>query len=216
MLPIIVSLFTIAIILILSFVYKIYEDPFWIKEGGVIETLSALGYFLAAFLMIVKGEWAYIKKYYYFFMLVLLFGLRELDFDKRFTTMGIFKIKFYLSSSVPLSEKLMGLFVIAALLYIIFSIVKNHYKDFFLNIKKFSPVHIGSLVIFLLLLVSKTLDGLSRKLGDLGFVMDEQLGIYFEAIEEILELGIPLLMISTLLIYFSSESSSENSSKHSS
>lgn len=199
----------------MSFVYEIYEDPFWIKEGGVIETLSALGYFLCALLMIVRGKWSYIKKYHYFFILVILFGFRELDFDKRFTTMGILKSKFYVSSSVPLSEKLIGLFVIAVLLYIIFSIVKNHYKDFFLNLKKLSPVHIGSLVTFLVLFVSKTLDGLSRKLGDFGFVMDEQLVIYFEAIEEILELGIPLLMISTLLIYFSSESSSKNSAKHS-
>ena len=164
--------------------------------------------------MIVRGKWSYIRKYHYFFILVLLFGFRELDFDKRFTTMGILKSKFYLSSSVPLSEKLIGLFVIAVLFYIIFSIVKNYYKYFFTNLKKLSPVHLGSLVIFFVLLVSKTLDGLSRKLGDFGFVMDEQLVSYFEAIEEILELGIPLLIISTLLIYFSSENSSKNSTKH--
>ena len=175
----------------------------------MIETLSALGYFLAALLMIVRGKWAYIKKYHYFFMLVLLFGFRELDFDKRFTTMGILKIKFYLSSSVPLSEKMIGLFVITVLFYILFSIVKNYYKDFFLNIKNLSPVYMGSLLIFLVLLVAKTMDGLSRKLADLGFVMEEQLVSYFELIEEILELGIPLLIISTLLIYFSSESSSK-------
>jgi len=181
----------------------------------VIETLSALGYFLSALFMMIRGKWAYIKKYYYFFILVLLFGLRELDFDKRFTTMGIFKSKFYLSSSVPWSEKLIGLLVVGLLLYIIVLIVKNHYKYFFLNLKKLSPVHIGSLLIFLLLLVSKTLDGIGRKLGDFGFVMDEQLVSYFEAIEEILELGIPLLIIATLYIYFSSEKSSKNTTAHS-
>jgi len=181
----------------------------------VIETLSALGYFLSALFMVVRGKWDYIKKYYYFFILVLLFGLRELDFDKRFTTMGIFKSKFYLSSSVPWSEKIIGLLVVGLLLYIIVLIVKSHSKDFVLNIKNFSPVYIGSLLIFLVLFVAKSLDGIGRKLGDFGFVIDEQLVSYFEAIEEILELGIPILIIATLYIYFSSESSSKNSTAHS-
>ena len=181
----------------------------------MIETLSALGYFLSALFMIVRGKWAYIKKYYYFFILVLLFGLRELDFDKKFTTMGIFKSKFYLSSSVPWSEKFIGLLVVGLLLYIIVSIVKNHSKDFLLNIKNFSPVYIGSLLVFLVLFVAKTLDGIGRKLADLGFVMEEELVSYFEAIEEILELGIPLLIIATLFIYFSNEKSSKNTTAHS-
>ena len=182
----------------------------------MIETLSALGYFLSALFMIVRGKWAYLKKYYYFFILVLLFGLRELDFDKKFTTMGIFKSKFYLSSSVPWSEKFIGLLVVGLLLYIIVSIVKNHSKDFLLNIKNFSPVYIGSLLVFLVLFVAKTLDGIGRKLGDFGFVMEEEYVSYFEAIEEILELGIPLLIIATLFIYFSRQNSSENSTEHSS
>ena len=118
--PLIVSIITITIILILSFVYRIYEYPLWIEEGGVIETLSVFGYFLCVLLILLKGKWAYIKKYNYFLILIILFGLRELDFDKRFTTMGILKSKFYLSNSVPVTEKLIGLLVIAILLYIFF------------------------------------------------------------------------------------------------
>ena len=93
--PLIVSIFTIAILLILSFIYRIYEHPLWIEEGGVIETLSVFGYFLCVLLMLLKGKWPYIKKYNYFLILVILLGFRELDFHKRFTTMGIFKSKFY-------------------------------------------------------------------------------------------------------------------------
>jgi len=79
--PLIVSTFTIGIILILSFVFKAYKYPFWIAEGGVIETLSALGYFLCALLIILKGKWSYIKQYHYFFMLIIFFGLRERNYS---------------------------------------------------------------------------------------------------------------------------------------
>lgn len=203
--PIIVSIFTIAILLILSFTFKIYEYPFLIKEGGVIETLSALGYFLCALLVILVGKWAYFKRYNYYLLLVILFGLRELDFDKRFTTMGVLKSKFYLSSNVPVIEKLVGLFVIAIILYIVISIIKNVSKNFSSKIKQISSVHIGGLLTFFLLVFTKSIDGIERKLGGLNFVIEKQTAINFEVIEEVLELGIPLMIISTYIIYFSVE-----------
>ena len=205
MFPLIVTISTIATLLIVSFIYKVWEYPFLIKEGGVIESLSALGYFLCVLFILLKGGWYYIKKYNYFFILIILFGLRELDFDKRFTTMGIFKSKFYVSSSVPMIEKFMGLLVIGVLLYILVSIVKNHSKGFFSKIKQLSPVHIGVLITFLIIVFSKTIDGIDRKLGYMNIFMDEQTATHFEVVEEVLELGIPLLILSTLFIYFSIE-----------
>ncbi len=206
MFPLIVTIFTIATLLIVSFIFKIYEYPLWIKEGGIIETLSVVGYFLCVVFILLKGGWSYIKKYYYFFILIILFGLRELDFDKRFTTMGIFKSKFYVSGSVPMIEKFMGLLVIAVLLYFIVSIFKNHSQGFASKIKKLSPVHVGALITFLTMVFSKSIDGIARKLGYLNIIMDEQTAGCFEVLEEVLELGIPLLILATLFIYFSKKS----------
>lgn len=205
MFPLIVAIFTIATLLIISFIFNIYEYPLWIKEGGIIETLSVVGYFLCVVLILYKGGWSYIKKYNYFFILIILFGLRELDFDKRFTTMGIFKSKFYVSSGVPMIEKFMGLLVIGVLLYIVVSIFKDHSKGFFSKIKQLSPVHIGALITFLTIVFSKSIDGIARKLGYLNIIMDEQTAVHFEVVEEVLELGIPLLILATLFIYFSKE-----------
>ena len=204
-LPLILSILTIITLLILSFTYKVYEHPFLIDEGGVIETLSAVSYFLCVLVVILVGKWSYIKKYYYFLILVISFGFRELDFDKRFTTMGVFKIKFYLSSNVPVMEKLAGLLVIAILIYVAIAIIKNHSKKFFYKIKQGSPVHIGVLLTFLLLAFTKSIDGIGRKLSDLNFIITEQTSIYFEVLEEVLELGIPLLIISVFIMYFSAE-----------
>ncbi len=207
--PLIIVILLIATILMISFIYDLHNYALWIKEDGVVEILSALGYFLAALQILLKGKWSYVAKYHYFFILIIMFGLRELDFDKKFTTMGIFKIKFYLSSSVPTSEKLIGLLVISLIVYICITIIKNHSKDFFTKVKALSPIHIGVLIIFLVLLFSKAIDGLARKLGQLNIIIDQQTSIYFEVIEEILELGIPLLIMATLFIYFSKEKNEE-------
>jgi hypothetical protein len=205
LLPLIVSLFTITILLISSLAYRVYEHPFLIQEGGVIETLTAVGYFVCALLAMLAGKWSYIKRHHCFFILIIFFGLRELDFHKRFTTMGMFKLQFYLSNSVPVIEKLAGLLVLAILLYIVISIVTHHSHSFFRNIKHKSPVHIGVLLTFLVLVFTKTIDGIGRKLGDLHVVIDPHTSILLEVVEEVLELGIPLLIISTFIIYFSVE-----------
>lgn len=197
--------------LALSFIYKIYEHPFWIDEGGIIGTLSVSGYFLCALLILSKGGWSYIRKYNYFFILIILLGLRELDFDKRFTTMGILKSRFYFSDDVPINEKLIGVLVIVILLYIVFSIAKNHLKELFNEVGKGSPVHIGGLLTFFVMLFAKTIDGIGRKLSDIGFFITEQTSITFLIMEEVLELGIPLLIISTYFIYFSIEKDKKSS-----
>jgi len=60
-------------------------------------------------------------------------------------------------------------------------------------------------MVFLLMCFTKTIDGLARKLGDINIHINQQTSTYFEVIEEVLELGIPLLMITTFIIYFSIE-----------
>lgn len=205
MVPLMISILIIAMILILSLIYDIQKYPFLIKEGGVIETLSAIGYFIAALLMLIKGKWSYVKKYHYFFIAVILFGLRELDFDKRFTTIGIFKIKDYLNNNMPVYEKLIGLLVILLILYCVVAIIINHSKSYFPQIKAFSTVHIGVFVTILLLLFTKSIDGFGRKVKSFNIVIDAQTSTYLGVIEEVLELGIPLFIIITLLSYYSNE-----------
>lgn len=200
--PLIFSAVAISIILALCLIFNIHEHPWLFDEGGVIESLSAMGYFLCALIAIVIGRWAYVKKYNYLLLLMIIFGLRELDFDKRFTTYGVLKSKLYLSNDAPVIEKIIGLLIIAILAYIVFSIVKNHAKGFIAKVKELSPVYIGSLATFFLLGFTKSIDGIARKLGNHGVILDTDIYTRFEVIEETLELGIPLLMISTLIIYF--------------
>lgn len=175
----------------------------WLKEGGIVESLSAAGYFVCAFLMLYRGGLRYVRQYHYFFLMVLLFGLRELDFDKRFTSMGLLKARLYTSSDAPAFEKLIGLLLIALLLYLAVTIVRRHYRRFIYGVRSLSPIHVNALLIVVFLVVSKTLDGIARKLGAFGVAIAQDLSAHLATLEEILELGVPILILFVIHQYFS-------------
>ena len=197
------------VILIFAFTFTLSPEdkPLWLKEGGIIEILSAVGYFICAAAFIYWGGWLNVKKYHYFFLMIILFGMRELDFDKRFTTMGILKSRFYISGEVPLIEKIIGLMVIALLAYIVISIFKNHFKSFIIGIKSYSTVHLYALLTLIFLVSSKTLDGLARKLKGIGIHIDEQSSTNASTVEEILELAIPIIILSIIYVFFTKDNS---------
>ena len=115
----------IALSLVGGLIFDVHKYPLLISEGGIIESLSALGYFISVAAMFYYGGVRFAKRYHYLIMLTALFGLRELDFDKRFTSMGILKGRFFTSDLVPLEEKFIGAVVVLVLIYIVFRIVKD-------------------------------------------------------------------------------------------
>lgn len=191
------AILSLSLILLAAFV--VYLGPTEAKsllgETGPIERASALGYFLCAGYMLLAGGRDFAKRHAYIIVLVTLFGCRELDFDKRFTTMGILRSRFYMSSEVPLLEKLVGLIVIALLLWAVINIVKNHLTSTLANLSKLNERAVGVLMIFVLLAVSKSIDGLARKLKPLGVETSQQVSFLASSVEEVMELGVPILMI---------------------
>ena len=188
----------LSISLILLSAVIIYLGPleakFLLGEAGPIERASAMGYFLCAGYMLVIGGRQFVKRYNYIIVLVALFGFRELDFDKRFTTMGILKSRFYLSAEVSPIEKLIGLMVIALLLWAVIKIVRNHLASTIANLVEFNERAVGVVMIFVLLAVSKSIDGLARKLKPFGIETSQQVSFLASSVEEVMELGIPILI----------------------
>ena len=191
------AILSLSLILLAAFVVCLgpTEAKSLLGETGPIERASALGYFLCAGYMLLAGGRDFAKRHAYIIVLVTLFGCRELDFDKRFTTMGILKSRFYMSSEVPLLEKLVGLIVIALLLWAVINIVKNHLTSTLANLSKLNERAVGVLMIFVLLAVSKSIDGLARKLKPLGVETSQQVSFLARSVEEVMELGVPILMI---------------------
>ena len=163
-----------------------------LTESGLIERASALGYFACAAFMLIRGGGVFLKTRGYFVVIVILFGCRELDFDKAFTTMGILKSRFFFSPEVPFGEKVAGLIVISVLIWSVYKIVSGHFSGFLSDLRQKTPEAIGIAIVFFLLAFSKSIDGLPRKLQPLGVEVSAETNAFFGALEEVLELGIPL------------------------
>lgn len=172
-----------------------------LAESGIIETASAAGYFLCAGYILVCSRRFDLPVYPYFPLLFILFGLRELDFDKRFTSIGLLKSKFYVSSVPTLGEKTVGILLITLLLYLAWCLLKNHIWVWKRAINTYSQVYIGGLMTFSLMVLAKTIDGLPRKLRPLGVQVNDTLATRLNDLEEILELGIPGLIFLSILAY---------------
>ena len=194
----------ILLFLLLFFSFSLDDNDMklFLQENGPIEWATVLGYFLCVVMIVYQGGIAYIKKYYYIFLLIIFFMLKELDFDARFTTTGMFKLRFFTSSTVPLLEKIIGVMIIVLLLYIIFIILHRHLKDFLINLRKREIISVGVFITCALLAVSQSFDGFDRKLKGLGIEVSHQLSIHIQALEEIGELGIPIIILITVNAFF--------------
>jgi hypothetical protein len=172
---------------------------FLFKEDGLIEVLSASGYFVAFALLLAYMIKKKKPDCWSLCAILFCFGLRELDFDKKFTTMGIFKSRFYLSSEVFVSEKIVGVCIILALLTCLFFMVKAYARPFLTKLKALDPFAITLLLAGGCIALSKSLDGLPRKLKPFGIVVSNDTKMLSAALEESLELMIPLLVIVAII-----------------
>ncbi len=173
-----------------------------IKEGGIIETLSAIGYFLCLAVLLIKGGFSLLIHKWYFHVVLLLLGFRELDFDKRFTMMGILKSRFYLSPEVPLYQKMIGVSVIVLVLIILYKITKNHLHTLFSGLKSRELLPLCVSIAIFLIVISKSIDGLPRKMASFGVSISDRASSFAGSIEEIFEFGIPVFFLIALWAYF--------------
>lgn len=65
-----------------------------------------------------------------------------------------------------------------------------------------SIISIGALIVFMLLVISKLLDGIGRKINRVGLEIGEMASSHLSTVEEILELGIPIVLLITFSVYF--------------
>ena len=208
--------------LVFSFLIVFISISFWslswseemyrviLSEEGFVETISALGYFLCIGLLFYMAGRSSLKNYWYVYLVFLAMGLRELDFDKRFTETGIFKSKFLLANDVSVVEKFVGISVIVLILYSVYVLASRHLKTF---LSELAALSLRSYVVFFALaltVISKTLDGLARKLSSFGIYLDASVSVFTSRLEEMLELGIPLAFLYAIYLYFYDRRSSRS------
>lgn len=192
-----------GLVLLLLFVVSLPMDDAsratFLKEGGVIETVSAVLYLICAAYMLT---WAQRARAWPYVVLMVLFAMREADFDKRFTEVGVLKGKFLFSPLVPLHQKLIGGAVIVLALYVVYTIIRRDGLWFLRALRARSVEAWGWAIAIGLVFVSKALDGLGRKLAEFGITLDPVIDLHAGALEEILELGIGIFILLACRLFF--------------
>lgn len=156
-----------------------------IHEGSFVETLTVIGYFIAFFAAIVLQMRGRISFGAGAAVILLSMSLRELDFHVRFTTMGIFKSRFYISDAVPLTEKIIAALITLSLIYFIAAFLKKYSRFFLIALKSRNKAAFLALNGIIFSIISKLID--SSPL------------LFAQIVEETMELAIPYFFLSAML-----------------
>lgn len=133
-------------------------------------------------------------------LLTFAMALRELDFDKRFMETGILKLRLYTGDN-PLVAKIIGALVIVLVLSATWRAIRLNGPSLLRAIRKrksWALLIVGGIVA---LVVAKTFDGFARKLAPLGIDVPPVFSPVFVALEESLEFGCAVALLSALLLW---------------
>ncbi len=175
--------------------FPVLQIPAIIKEGGVIESLTAIGWFAAAMIVVFKHypqHWALAG-------LFLAAVARELDLHQSFTADSILKLKYWLSISTPPAEKPLAAMILLILLACGIAVLRHYGRAGWAAVRKGDVIAIQVLCALILLGVAKLfLDGMSRKLSSLGIHLNEHAYTVAGIWEECLELTAVVLVLGAL------------------
>lgn len=166
-----------------------------VKENGPVETLSAAGYFFVAFRLVLEAWRGRIRDGFSAGVLATMLGLRELDFHARFTTMGIFKTRYYISDQVPAGEKIIVSWIVMLLLAVAIRYCKRNIGPFWHALRSHRMHAIAFSLSLGCIVVSKMLDSLSWPFEPLAAWFSNEPKHFLRVAEENLELAIPLYML---------------------
>mgnify|MGYP001236853782 CR=1 FL=1 len=159
-------------------------------EHGLFESLTVYLYFLCLIFIFLIWPWKKILSKWYFSALIILFALRELDYDKIYFTHGVLKSRQYFSDLVSFPEYLTSIFILLFVFVVLISIILKEREGFIKGIKSNEQPQLAILISIILVAITKTIDGAERKFGiDLSDSI-ERLNMI---IEEVGEMGIPIM-----------------------
>ncbi|TKT76901.1 hypothetical protein [Aquamicrobium sp. LC103] len=192
----------LLLLTLFSFMLPDLTAHWFLSEGGPVETLSAAGYIVCLVTLVREWEYPQLLDHYYFPSTILAGCARELDFHTLFTSRSISTLRFYTSGDVPMAEKVVVVAVLVFLAWCGIAMIRRHAGDFFTGLRKGNVTALAIAAAIISGGLSKSFDGLGRKLADFGI----ELGLggikAALAIEEVLELGIPMFLMIAIFAYF--------------
>lgn len=172
------------------------EGKWMLREGGGIESVTAvlLGYMslLYAGSRNGSGNW-------HVAVGLLLLAMRELDFDKRFTSEGVLQLRLY-SGDSPLWEKIIGAAVVFVAIAVLVRLAMFQLGPWVRALLRGASWAWLFALSGVLVVVAKMLDGLARKLSPLGINVPDDMSDLSSRVEELFEFYFALALLASLAI----------------
>lgn len=172
------------------------------REGNLVENLTVILYFsgIVYLLFIASGDW---KFRYHSAFVVLLFVLRELDMHSRLTSLRINNLSYYMDPTTSLVERVAVGVVLLVCVYVLIRYVMNYGRNLASGLRSRYGYSLTTAAALLVMLVAKLLDSAPRVLHEnFGVILSGEVKTPMRVIEEILELGIALLILLACLQYW--------------
>ncbi len=196
-----IILFGLVVINIYLALVPQYVSLMLVRENGLVEILSVVAYLFAVILLFRKTAVEKVPYGYSSSFLLLLFAMRELDFHKRFTTMGTFKTKYYLSNSVPIVEKIVVVCIMLSLVVFTLMYLKKNVPSFLKKVRAKVGYCIIVAIAICSMFFSKFMDSYSEPLKKVFAYFYGNPDHLSRIIEETAELAIPVLFILAIVYY---------------
>ncbi|MEM1075745.1 MAG: hypothetical protein AAF665_06395 [Pseudomonadota bacterium] len=200
-----VSLAAYAAVLILVIAISVIIDALFFangaslkREGGGLEMISAVLYIngvIVFFKVVPSVRWLSLWQIP---ALLVFFALRELDFDKAFTSSGVLSSNLYRGDSA-LTTKLIAGSVLVLFLVVVFRIIRKGAPAVFRSVRNRETWGVLAIGAVAVTVATKQLDGLGRKLGEIGIEVSQGVDFAASMLEEVGEAFIPVLIILALL-----------------
>lgn len=165
------------------------------REGGPVELCSAGFYIVALAALCARSA---VSRAWPGMVTLLAMFLRELDADKRFTDEGLLSTKVFVYD-IAVWQKLLAAVVLLILLVSVGALIWRgapRLSRAFAEGRAWAIYLVSGIVLAVL---SKSIDGLGRKLAPFGLRVSDVVNTRAGQIEEMMELGIPVLLLMAIL-----------------
>ncbi|MFG6559556.1 hypothetical protein [Sulfitobacter sp. 1A15299] len=171
-----------------------------LAEGGFYESLSVVGYILCILALVWTLRGAVLRVWYLPLVLAVM-AARELDLDKSLFSRGLFKARQYTGEGVPLGERLIAALILALIVTAILLMLWRHFRPYLTALFR-GRAWAGAVLLGIGFTVAyKLLDGIARKLAPLGIEISANAERTAFVVEEIGELGIPVMFLAAILLW---------------
>ena len=171
------------------------------KEWGPVENAQVILYVTGALVAWIYARQKIWDGGYQGSLILLIFAMRELDFQKKFTGISITRTKYYFHSDAALTAKLLSALIVISIIVLFILFIKKHSKGIYNNVQARKSWSLSVMAGLLFMFFAILLDSITRVLESLGIESVKHGHLLKNPLEELIELAIPFFFLNALLLY---------------